>query len=208
MPTRIPSKIVQLNDAINFPVVSSLNIEVDDVENLFGTSSGVRGYKNLDEVLAQLYHSGVSMGGGGLGSGIEVLHNGINLGSFSQINFSGIDITAKEQTPDTAIVIVDPSLRIEDDGIFIDRAKTINFSGTAFTRVSVEDGVATVIVTTSGVSGISGMNIQDEDIAVGQFSTMNFSGVNVVARQDGAKLSVLVRDSSEDGGAALAWYLS
>lgn len=69
MPIRVPSKIVQLNDAINFPVVTSLEIEVDDIEGLFTTQSGLssgigaRGYKNLDEVLAQL-SSGLTLDSG------------------------------------------------------------------------------------------------------------------------------------------------
>lgn len=94
MTVRVPSEIEQLNDSIVFPVVGSLNVRVDDIDGLFTTQSGIgsgigyRGYKNLDEVLAQL-KNGISFG-----SGVIIQDEGVTLGAFNKLNFSGIGVQA------------------------------------------------------------------------------------------------------------------
>ena len=205
MPVRPPSELKQLNDGISFPVVGTLNVRVDDIYGLFDPTSGIREYKNLDEILARLFTSGTG-GGGGSGSGVTLRSNNIPVGTFGTVNFSGVDVTVAG-SGDIATVTIDPSIKIQEDGINLGRAKSVNFSGVGFT-VQLVDGIATVFSTSSGTGGIAGVVVQDDGISLGQYSKINFSGAGVTAVQDGDKVSVVVKPPSENGANAFAWYVS
>lgn len=204
---RAPSEIRQLNDGISFPIVGTLEVRVDDIYGLFDSTSGIREYKNLDEILARLFISGTGGGGGGGGSGVFLRTNGIPLGKFGTINFSGVDVKVTG-SGDVSDVVIDPSVRIQDDGIPLGRAKAINFSGVGFV-VQLVDGVATVISSASGTGGgIAGVQIQDEGLDLGTYSKLNFSGAGVTARQDGDKVTVIVQEGVTQMRAdSFAWFI-
>jgi hypothetical protein len=202
--TRTPSELKQLNDGICYPVVGSLNVRVDDIYGLFDPTSGIREYKNLDEILARLHVSGTGGGSGG-GSGVTLRSNNIPVGKFGTINFSGTDVIVTG-SGDVADVVIDPSVKILDDGINLGRAKSIGFSGVGFT-VDLVDGVATVYSTSSGTGGIAGVNIQNDGVDIGLHSKINFSGAAVTARDSGDKVDVIIPHSCEDGAFAMAWYM-
>jgi hypothetical protein len=204
MPVRPPSELKQLNDGISYPIVGTLNVRVDDIYGLFDPTSGIREYKNLDEILARLFVSGT--GGGGSGSGVTLRSNNIPLGTFGTVNFSGVDVTVVG-SGDIATVTIDPSIKIQNDGIALGRAKSINFSGVGFT-VQLVGGVATVFSTSSGSGGIAGIIVQDEGISLGQYSKLNFSGAGVIALPDGDKVTIVVQPPSENGSNAFAWHVA
>jgi len=77
------------------------------------------------------------------------------------------------------------ALTIEDDGTPIGNKTILNFAGAGVTAANVGGGRATITI--PGGGGISGINAEDEGIAVvgGPFTTINIVGPGVIATDGG-----------------------
>jgi len=138
---------------------------------------------------------------GGGGSGVEVLDQGVSLGTFTKINFVGSPVQAVDAGGGQANIIIGAYDTVEDEGIALPQRSTINFVGAGVTATDV--GGKTVVTIPGGGSGVE---VLDESVSLGLFTKLNFLGTSVSAVNAGggqSNITVTAYNTVEDEGAPL-----
>jgi hypothetical protein len=161
---------------------------------------------------------------------------GASLGAFSTLNFVGPGVTATNAGGGQANVTVDTSLAVKNGGSALGSFTTMNFvgdivatnAGGGQTNVTVDkafevklngvsqgtgfraiDFLAQNTVTTSGTTAIVDprVSVQDASVAIGRFTTLNFTGsIPVVTDGGGGVANVFIDKSGLGGTIGVATY--